>query len=86
MPGKWGAGVGESRFQAPSSKLCCSHILVRPRAPAFIIWGLESKGDSSGGWEFQEGGGGGRGMMLAHLVPEAGMGSHGGSQGRGGAG
>lgn len=26
VPGKWGIGAGGSRFQAPSSKLCCSHI------------------------------------------------------------
>lgn len=48
VPGKWGAGAGGSRFQAPSSKLCCSHVLVRPRTPAFIIQGPESRGDSSG--------------------------------------
>lgn len=78
MPGKWGVGTGGSRFQAPSSKLYCSHILVRPRAPAFIIQGLESRGGSSGGTgELQEGGGGGRGTRLAY--PEAGTGSHGGS-------
>ena len=55
VPGKWGAGMGGSRFQASSSKLCCSHILVRPRAPAFIIWGLESRGDSSEGGNSKKG-------------------------------
>lgn len=83
LQGAWEMGCGcgcgrvqvpSSKLQAPSSKLCCSHILVRPRAPAFIIRGLESRGNSSRGvWEFQ-GGGGGRGTMLAQ--PEAGTGSH----------
>lgn len=42
------------RVQVPSSKLYCSHILVRPRDPAFINGGLESRGDSSGGGDSQK--------------------------------
>lgn len=49
LQGAWEVGCGCGRVQVPSSKLCCSHILVRPRAPAFIIQGLESRRDSSGG-------------------------------------
>lgn len=47
--------------------------------------GLESRGDSSGGRNSKKEVGEGRGTMLAHLVLEAGMGSHGGcgEEGRG---
>ena len=45
--------------------------------------GAGVQGRQQQGWEFQEGSGQRWGRMLAHLVPEAGTGSHGGSRGWG---
>lgn len=55
LQGAWEVGCGYGRVQVSSSKLCCSHILVRPRTPAFIIRGLESRGDSSRGGNSKKG-------------------------------
>lgn len=44
LQGAWEVGCRCGRVRVPSSKLCCSHILVRSKAPAFIIHGTGVQG------------------------------------------